>query len=481
MRDDVILFVNGRRRRVSGAAAFRSLTEYLRDDCGLVGPKIGCAEGDCGACSVLVGRPEHGTIRYRTATSCIATVAQVDAAHVVTVEGLRDGDALTPIQEAMVACHGSQCGYCTPGVVVALSGLFEADPDPDDDALAEGLAGNLCRCTGYLPILEAGRAVDRARVRPMASLYNDPAMADDLARLASKPLRIQSGDRTFFRADTAEAAVAFKAEHPEAVVVGGGTDLGVWRNRRGDDPPRLLSLSGVGEWGRVGREGDVVSIGANVTWSVLGAFARREAPGLVEVCRHFASPQIRNVATFVGNVAHGSPIADAVGFLHVAGASLELVGPRGSRIVPIGDFFTGYRQTVLAPDELIARVVVPLPEPGESVRLYKVSKRKEMDISTFRAAIRIRADGDTIGRAAIAYGGVGPKVLRLPATEAYLVRRPFEEETFREAGRRACAEVEPITDVRGSRDFRLILAENVLLKFYHDCTGERRGEAAHAR
>jgi xanthine dehydrogenase small subunit len=484
MRHDVILYLNGRRRRISGADAFRSLTDYLREDQGLVGTKVGCAEGDCGACTVLVGRPEAGSVRYRTATSCILTLGQLDASHVVTVEGLRPTcGGLSPVQEAMVACHGSQCGYCTPGMVVALTGLFESDPDPDDDALKIGLTGNLCRCTGYLPILEAGRAVDRSRVRPLAERYPDRELVEELARLAAEPLRVEARSggerRIFFRPVAPGDAVGFKAEHPDAVVVAGGTDLGVWRNRRGYDPPHLLSLVGVTEWGRIGRDGDAVSIGANVTWTDLEAFAAREAPELTEVTHHFASPQVRNTATFVGNVAGGSPIADAVGFLHVAGAVLELVGPGGARSVAVGDFFTGYRRTVRAPDEIIARVLIPLPPRGERVRLYKISKRKEMDISTFRAAVRVRAPGGVIERAALAYAGVGPKVLRLPRTEAYLAGRPFDEATFREAGRRARAEVEPISDVRGSRDFRLTLAENVLLKFYHDCAGEGRGEPAH--
>ena len=475
MRHDVVLYLNGQRRRVSGEHAFRSLTEFLRDDCRLVGTKIGCGEGDCGACTVLIGRPENGSLRYLTATSCILTLAQVDGAHVVTVEGLRHGRDLSPIQEAMVACHGSQCGYCTPGIVTALTGLFDANPEPNDEALRLGLTGNLCRCTGYIQILEAGRAVDRTRQRPLAELYPSAEMAAELAGLAHEPIWIEAGAdadrRLFARPNTMDDAIAFKAQHPEAVVVAGGTDLGVWRNRRGFDPLHLLSLAGIAEWGRIERVGDLVSIGANVTWTALEDFAAREAPALSEVTHHFASPQIRNTATFVGNIAHGAPIADAVGFLHVADAVLDLHGPNGIRSVPVGEFFTGYRRTVLAPDELIARIVVPLPKPGEHLRLYKISKRKEMDISTFRAAIRVGVAGGTIETAALALAGVSAKVIRLPVTEAYVVGRPFVEATFREAGRRARAEIEPISDVRGSRDFRLILAENVLLKFYDDCSG----------
>ncbi len=481
MRHDVVVFVNGRRHHVPPGMAFGPLAYFLRDECGLVGTKLGCGEGDCGACTVLVGRPAGGSIRYRSATSCLLTPCLVDGAHVVTVEGLRRDASLTPVQSAMVDHHGSQCGYCTPGIVMALSGLFESVADPDDDRLAEALTGNLCRCTGYLPILDAGRAAAREGVPRLAALYPEQDLVRELEPLSTEPIRIESDDgRTFFRPMHADAAAAFKAEHPEAVVVAGGTDLGVWKLRRGYDPPALLSLAGVSEWGRIAREGDEVCIGANVTWTDLADFAAREEPGLVPVTRLFASPQVRNVATFVGNVAHGSPISDAVGFLHVAGASLDLVGPRGTRSVPIAEFFTGYRQTVLAADELIARVGVPMPGADEHVRLYKVSKRKEMDISTFRAAVRVREDAGRIARAAIAYAGVGPKVLRLPETEAFLAGRPFEEATFRKAGRVARGEIEPISDVRGSRDFRLILAENVLLKFYFECAGIECEEAIHA-
>ena len=480
MRDAALFYLNGRRREVVGGAAFAPLTEFLRDDCRLVGTKVGCNEGDCGACTVLIGRPDGlGPIRYRAATSCILTPAQVDAAHVVTVEGLRPpGGDLTPIQAALVEHHGSQCGYCTPGIVMALTGLFESSANVDEEALRTALTGNLCRCTGYLPILDAGRAVaSSGEYEPISSRYPDGGMAEDLRALAADSLRVGGpGGRAFARPASAAEAVAFKGEHPDAVVIAGGTDLGVWRNRRGFDPLRLLSLAGVAEWSAIAPGRGEAAIGANATWAEVEAFAAREAPGLRAVADHFASPQVRNVATFVGNVAHGSPIADAVGFLHVVGARLDLVGPRGPRTVPVANFFTGYRETVLAPDELIARVVVPLPREDERLGLYKVSKRKEMDISTFRAAILIRESAGRIDHAALAFAGVGPMVLRLPETEGFLRGQAPTEATFREAGRRARAEVEPISDVRGSRDFRLILAENVLLRFFRDHV-----EADHAR
>ena len=483
MRHEVVFWLNGQRRVVNGPVAFGSLTEYLRDDLGLVGTKQGCAEGDCGACTILIGRPEGGSIRYLAATSCILTPCQVDAAHVVTVEGVRpDRTALTPIQASLVEHHGSQCGYCTPGFVMALTGLFEAEAKPGDESIQTALTGNLCRCTGYLPILTAGRAVGQAtNYRPLADQYPEPDLIRDLRALAADSLRVEAtGGRIFARPSDAAEAVEYRAANPGSIILGGGTDLGVWRNRAGFDPPRLLSLAGVRAWSGVRREGGEVVIGANATWAEVQEFAAREAPGLIELADHFASPQIRNVATFLGNVAGGSPIADAVALLHILGARLELVGPRGARTVAVTDFGTGYRATVLARDELIARLIVRLPRAEERLGLYKVSKRKEMDISTFRAAILVELAGDRIARASLAYAGVGPRVLSLTRTADFLQGQMPTEATFRAAGRHARAEIEPISDLRGSRDFRLILAENVLLKFYHERIAAGPGEAARA-
>ncbi len=481
MRHQVNFFLNGRRRSVAGPSAFASLTEYLRDDLGLVGTKQGCAEGDCGACTVLVGRPVGGKIRYLPLTSCILTPCQVDAAHVVTIEGVRPaGVDLTPIQAAMVEHHGSQCGYCTPGFVMALTGRFEADPTPDANSLRTALTGNLCRCTGYLPILDAGASVARSgSYRPIAAQYPDASLLADLTDLAADSLQVEApGGRIFARPSSAAEAVAVRAAHPGAVIIGGGTDLGVWRNRGGFDPPQLLSLAGVPDWAGVHLDGGEMIIGATATWAEVEAFARRDAPALMDMTGHFAAPQIRHVATFLGNIAGGSPIADAVACLHVLGARLDLASVRGVRTVAVADFATGYRATVLKPDEIIARLVVRLPEPEEKLGLYKVSKRKEMDISTFRAAILVRVEDDQIREARLAFAGVGPQVLRLRATEAFLQGQPATETTFGAAGRHARAEIEPISDLRGSRDFRLLLAENVLVKFYREHLAAEPGRPA---
>ena len=466
MRDRVVFYLNGKRLAVAGDAVFPSLVEFLRQS-GLVGTKIGCAEGDCGACTVLVGTPENGSLHYRTIVSCIQPVHQLDGTHVVTIEGINAGD-LSPIQRAMVECHGSQCGFCTPGFVNSLTGLLECDKPIDDDALRTGLAGNLCRCTGYEPIVNAGLSIDLGKAPRLSSVYPSRAMVEELAACSKVAILIKTGARGCFRPNRLEEAIVFRARQPGAIITAGGTELGVQRNKQGLEPSAILSLAGISELAEITRDCSVLSVGANVTWARLEAFADGSLAEIYSLTQRFGSPQIRNVATLIGNIAHGSPVADSLCFLMISQAELEMVSIRGNRRVAIKDFHTGPKQTVVAPDEIITRVLIPLTDPSEIVKLYKISKRKEMDVSTFRAGIRIKRQGALIESAAIAYCGVGPTVLRLPRTEAFLAGRPFSEGTFREAGALARAEVEPITDVRGSREFRLRLAENILVKFYHE-------------
>jgi xanthine dehydrogenase small subunit len=470
MRDHLVLFLNGRPHRLRGADAFRPLTDWLRRELALTGTKVICNEGDCGACTVLVGRPGLDGLAYHTADSCLLAMYQLDGCHVVTVEGLTRDGRPHGLQQAMIDRHASQCGYCTPGFVMALAGACEAGVGGDREAQRIALTGNVCRCTGYLPLLDAAADVCAAGAKPVTELYASDEMTAECQALSAGPVRVTDGRRVFFAPVRREDALAFKSERPEAVVVAGGTELGVWRNKRGDDPPALLSLARVpGLHGF--SHGDPVVIGANATWAELGPFAERYAPALLPIIRRFGSPQVRNLGTLVGNVANGSPIADSLCFLMARGAEVRLASVRGERSVPIDRFYTGYKTKDLAPDEIITGVSVPAPVPGERLALYKVSKRLDMDIATFGAGVRLRLAGNAIERAWVAYSGVAPTVLRLRQTEACLAGKPFAEATFAAAGRVARGAVSPISDVRGGRDFRLTLAENVLRKFYHEQAG----------
>lgn len=475
MRDYLIFYVNCKRYQIRGETAFSSLTNFLRHELLLTGTKVVCAEGDCGACTVLVGRPDGDRLRYQTVDTCIQFLYQLDGCHVVTVEGLHNGEQLHPVQQALIDHHGSQCGYCSPGFVMALAGACERQITPNRDELSTALTGNLCRCTGYLPILEAGLSLDPTALPALSTRFASPAMLDELRRHAVEPLLITvSGTtrRTFFSPTSLGEAADFKARNPEAVIVSGGTELGVLRNKGIFDPPALLSLARVPGLAEITCSNGTIAVGANVTWTEVESFAKERLPEFYRIVLRFGSPQIRNVSTLVGNVARGSPIGDSLPFLFVMEAEVELVGPRGSRRVPVNRFYKRYKVKDLADDEIITHVHLPVPAADELLKLYKVSRRNDLDIATFGAAIRIRRAGDVITRAFVSYSGVAPTVVRLPATEAFLQGKLFTEGTFHEAGRLARSEIQPISDVRGSRDFRLQLAENILVKFYFDCSAE---------
>jgi len=450
MRDCVQFQLNGEHRTVRGSEAFASFTDYVRQTCGLPGTKVVCAEGDCGACTVLVanGGP------YRPIDSCIQFLYQLDGASVVTVEGL-GANGLHPVQQTMIDCHGSQCGYCTPGFVMAMAGWLHADGKSD---LRTALTGNLCRCTGYVPILAAAEQAKRMPLRELATPHAFDCNA----------VRISDGRRTFFAPTTLAEAIAFKEQHPDAVIVAGGTELGVLRNKRGYDPDVLLSLARIRELNGIERLGEQFIVGANATWTDVETTIVPAIPAFDPIVKRFGSPQIRNVGTLVGNVANGSPIADSLPLLMVLDAELEIAGPRGTRVRPLNGFYTGYKKKDLAPDELIARVRIPIPEATERLRLYKVSRRNDLDIATFGAAVKLKSQGETIVSAAVAYSGVAETVARLPNVEAALVGQPFRESTFRKAGEIARNELAPLTDVRGSKEYRSELAANILLKFYYE-------------
>jgi xanthine dehydrogenase small subunit len=273
---------------------------------------------------------------------------------------------------------------------------------------------------------------------------------------------------TFCAPATLDEAIAFKREHPGCTIVQGGTDVGVWVNKRRDQAPAMLSLAKIDSLRELREEEGTIVVGANTTLADFETFIADRIPELAGIMAIFGSPQIKNAGTLVGNIANGSPIGDTLPYLFVSGATLEL--NNGTRTAPLDRFYLGYRKFDLQPDEIITRVRIPIVR--DTLKLYKVSRRKDLDISAFTAAIRLTLDGDRITRATIAYGGVAPTVIRLPRTEAFLTGKPATLDTFEQAGRIARAEIKPISDVRGSADYRLQLAENIMAKFWFEVFGE---------
>jgi len=456
MRDSILIHINGVPHRIGGADAFETLARFLRYDARATGTKIVCEEGDCGACTVLVGRKENGALRYRPVNSCIQFLFQLDCTHVVTVEGL----GFTPVQEAMMRCHGAQCGYCTPGFVMAMAGMFETIDQATAQDVKTACTGNLCRCTGYESIIRAG--VETENQPRIEQLYPSEPILEAIKQVEREPVRIEN----FYKPTTLEDALRFKNE--KTVIAQGGTDFGVWCTKRDFVAETILSLDAIEGMGDITIGDGMLVVGGRVLLAQFETVVRDLVPALGPIMDRFGSPQIKNAGTLAGNIANASPIADTLPFLFVTNAKLELTGKSGPRTTPIADFYLGYKKLDLRPDEIITRILIPLPTDGETLRLYKISKRSHLDISTFTAAMLMRRTDGRIDSMRLAYGGVAPVVLRLKKTEEFLAGKAVARETFAEAGEIARSEIAPISDVRGLKETRLQLAENILTKFYYD-------------
>ncbi|MCX6951125.1 MAG: xanthine dehydrogenase small subunit, partial [Verrucomicrobia bacterium] len=475
--------LNGERVTVAGVAPTTTLLQWLRAS-GRTGSKEGCAEGDCGACSVaLVENDAHGQPTYRTINSCIALLPMFAGREVVTVEGLAGkcsgggcaGDKgnggcheakLHPVQGAMVEHYGSQCGYCTPGFVVS---MFEGYYRPGVKTSAninDQLAGNLCRCTGYRPIRDAMTA---ALAHRDGAAGGDDAFRARLGQPVAAPttLNYAAGGEVFFRPTSLVELLALKTAHPSARLVAGATEIGVEMNKKFKKFPALISTEGVPELTRIVETPAAWRIGAGATLTAVEETVAREYPALAKMLRVFAARQIRNRATLGGNIATASPIGDSAPVLMALDATLVLSSARADRTVAMADFFTGYRQTVLRPDEVIREIVIPRGAPGVGLvrrtDFVKVSHRVELDISIVAAAFGVEVDAGGIVRLArLAYGGVAERTKRALKAEAALIGKKLDDPRVLDVLR---GEFTPIDDVRSSASYRRELVVSLWQKF----------------
>jgi xanthine dehydrogenase small subunit len=467
-RDHLCIFVNGRRHHVRGEAAFVTLSEFLRNHLGLTGTKIVCAEGDCGSCSVLVGRLRNGAIEYTNQCSCIMAMVQVDGCHVVTVEGLGRSDSLGALQRTMVEGHAAQCGFCTPGIVVALTALCESREPLTEQRVRCGLVGNLCRCTGYDSIVRSAAAVDVSSVPRVEELFPSGSLTAEMAARIKESVVVTCGERRLMRPASMAEAIRLRQLHVDAVLLAGGTDLGVLANKADRPLHRVIYVGSIEGSDQIEASPTQVRFGSAVSLSEFDRAIRGRIPGLSEYMGWFASPPIRNAGTVAGNLVTGSPIGDLLPPLVALGAEVELASVDGRRTVPLESFYVGYRRNVMRPDEMVVGVCVPMP--GEArCRFMKVSRRKEMDISAVSAAFVLQSvDGGRIATARIAFGGVGPVVLRLSEVESMLVGQTATRDLFVRAGQTAAGLVKPISDVRGSAEYRRELVASLFDKAWHD-------------
>ncbi|GKS82798.1 xanthine dehydrogenase small subunit [Acidovorax sp. SUPP1855] len=466
----------------------RTLLEVLREDLGHTGTKEGCGEGDCGACTVVLGEAVDGRVRYRAVNSCIRLAHSIDGMALWTVEDL-DQDPLVqpappatpsssgapssapglhPAQEAMVQCHGSQCGFCTPGFVMSLFGMYQNHVCQGRAVTREqavhDLSGNLCRCTGYRPILDAAE-----RMAALPRMQVDEAQL--LPQLASLTKPAPTPDDAYLAPDTLAELLAARAAHPTAQVVAGATDVGLWITKQHRQFAQMLDVTRAQELRRIGTQGGRLSIGAAVP--LADAFDALQAhwPVLHRFAARFAGLPVRNSGTLGGNVANGSPIGDSMPLLIALGASVVLASLRGERTLALEDLYTGYRQNVMAPDELLVRIEVPLPAPGESLAAYKVSKRFDDDISAVCLVLNLDIADGRVRHARIGAGGVAATPARARQTEAALAGQPWTVETVERAAAALQAEFQPISDMRASGEYRRAVLAGLLRRFWLERQG----------
>lgn len=460
------------------------LANYLRNESGLCGTKIVCAEGDCGACTVLVAKDtdKNGKLNFQSVNSCIMPLYLLDGASVVTVEGLASstlsGQVLHEVQEKMVDNNGAQCGYCTPGFVCAMADLAERckleGKTITEKKAKNFLTGNLCRCTGYQPIIDAAVAIDLDKMELMQERYHDAGWIADAEKMKKTPVELLGSTKKIFLPVSLSEAINIKHNHPDIRVVSGSTDIGVVVNKGKLVTDKVLGLYHIEELRKIWADDSHVHVGAAATLTEFEKFLEKDIPEMSRMIHIFASPQIKNQATVIGNVVNASPIADTIPFLIVSDALVVLQGSNGSREVILKDFYLGYKKLDLKPDELVVKIKIPKPKKSEKVKLYKVSMRKDLDISAVTFAGIVEVDKGVILNARIALGGVAATVIRLFDIEKKIIGEPFTRGTLEKHALTLGQYISPLSDLRASKEYRMKLAHNFFLKFYDEVSMEAK-------
>jgi len=484
--DTVRFVLDGEVIELENVDPTRTVLQFLREDLGRTGTKEGCAEGDCGACTVVLAELDSGAdgLSVRAINSCIQFLPTLDGKELITVESLaHDGD-LHPVQQAMVDHHGSQCGFCTPGFVMSLFALYKSTPSPSRREIDDALAGNLCRCTGYRPIIAAAEAMYDAETdtdwlrQPAASGkgkgFKPPRQRIDMLESLRREsaLRIGSGDQQFFAPASSDELASILADHPDATILAGGTDIGLWVTKQHRELGTIIYTGRVAELNRIDVTAVHIDIGAAVSLTDAMRHIVAQYPKLDELFRRFASPPIRNAGTLGGNVANGSPIGDSMPALIVAGATLILRRGRSRREIPLEEFYIDYQVKDLRPAEFLETIRIPVLSDNIIVSSHKLSKRFDQDISAVCNAYCLELDGETATSFRMACGGMSATIRRAREAEAAVTGKPWNSETIDAACKALVRDFEPISDMRASAGYRLRAAQNLLRRFYLESRGE---------
>jgi xanthine dehydrogenase small subunit len=468
-RPHIQFLLNGTTTRLSKVGADDMLLDYLRDTRRLTGSKEGCAEGDCGACTVLVGRLYQGVLRYETVNTCIRLLASLDGCHVVTIEHLSGkGGRLHPVQQAMVDFHGSQCGFCTPGFVMSLYALWMQVPQPTETQVETALQGNLCRCTGYEPIIRAALAMTRYGSASDDLLSTERAAITATLQQLHDGKRVQvdnAGSQAILPADVDDLAQTL-LELPGATIVAGATDVGLWVTKMLRSISPAVHVGHLEGLKQITVTDQDVTLGAGVTYSECEQALGEAFPHLPEFWNRIAGWQVRNMGTVGGNIANGSPIGDTPPLLIALGAEITLRHGKNSRTIPLEDFFIAYGKQDRAQGEFVHSIRIPRGAPDTLNAAYKISKRRDEDISSVCAAFNVTLRDGKITAARVAFGGMAAIPKRAKAAEAVLTGQPFSEASLMAAAATLGQDFTPLSDWRASAEYRLKVSQNLFRRFY---------------
>ena len=481
MRETLRFLLGDRLVEIASCDPTLTVLDWLRLDQRMTGTKEGCAEGDCGACTVVVGRLDRGRMRYEAINACIRFLPTLDGCQLLTVEHLKGADGgLHPVQQAMVECHGSQCGFCTPGFVMSLLALRLNEAEPSVGRIEDALAGNLCRCTGYEPIIAAGRRMDEIAPREADRfLLERAAVAARLAALNdAETLALQGEAGRFYAPATVEALAELVAAHPQATLVAGATDVGLWVTKAMKRLDPVIYLGRIEALRAITDEGDHLRFGAMANNIDAREALAALSPQLDELMRRFGGEQVRNAGTIGGNIANGSPIGDLPPALIALDATLVLAQRAEAgierRTIRLESFFIEYRKQDRRTGEFVEAVLVPKLADGVLFHASKVSKRFDEDISAVCGAFRLRLGPDgLIGEARLAYGGMAGIPKRAASAEAALVGQRWSEAAVGAAIAALPQDFTPLDDMRASAHYRLRIAGNLLRRFLIEATEDR--------
>ncbi len=466
IRDYIQFSLNGQIIELSDAQAFLTLTDFLRYEMDLTGTKVVCAEGDCGACTVLIANSKQQPLQFQPINACVTLCFNLDGYHILTIEGVSPEEGLSEIQNAMVRNFASQCGFCTPGFVMSLEGLHHHKCKPNCQQVKNALTGNLCRCTGYESIIQSALDVDTAKVKPLAESYDFNSLGKSFST-DSEAIQIQWQDHEFYAPNNLKSALEYKQNNADAEIYSGGTDLGVQLNKGFKSLSRkILSLQRIDELHHITQKDNKVIVGAQVTIHQLQDSLKDKAPSYAEFFNIFASLQIKNSATLIGNIANASPVADSTPYLICTEAVIHLQSAKSKRELPLESFFLDYKKLDLATNEIITHISVePADESQQIVGLYKVSQRRDLDISSVNACFILQFKDEKIIDTRIAYGGVAATVIRLKNLEDQLIGKALTPQLVDDTENTILSSLHPLSDLRGSAEFRSHMAVKLFQKY----------------